>query len=42
MLHQVTSTDLARMAATLARGGMNPVTGRRVIDAASGSAHAQR
>ena len=30
---KVTSTDLARMAATLARGGMNPVTGRRVIDA---------
>jgi glutaminase len=29
----VTSTDLARMAATLARGGINPVTGRRVITA---------
>lgn len=29
---RVTSTDLARMAATLARGGMNPVTGRRVTD----------
>ena len=29
---KVTSTDLARMAATLARGGMNPTTGRRVID----------
>ncbi len=28
----VTSTDLARMAATLARGGINPMTGRRVID----------
>lgn len=26
----VTSTDLARMAATLARGGVNPQTGRRV------------
>jgi glutaminase len=30
----VTSTDLARMAATLARGGVNPMTGRRVTDAA--------
>jgi glutaminase len=30
----VTSTDLARMAATLARGGLNPATGRRVTDAA--------
>ena len=30
----VTATDLARMAATLARGGVNPVTGRRVTDAA--------
>jgi glutaminase len=29
----VTSTDLARMAATLARGGVNPLTGRRVTDA---------
>ena len=29
---KVTSTDLARMAATLARGGVNPTTGRRVID----------
>ncbi|MBU9766102.1 glutaminase A [Mycobacterium sp. TNTM28] len=29
----VTSTDLARMAATLARGGLNPLTGRRVTDA---------
>lgn len=28
----VTSTDLARMAATLARGGVNPLTGRRVTD----------
>lgn len=28
----VTSTDLARMAATLARGGMNPLTGRKVTD----------
>jgi glutaminase len=28
----VTSTDLARMAATLARGGVNPITGRRVTD----------
>ena len=28
----VTSTDLARMAATLARGGMNPLTGRQVTD----------
>ena len=28
----VTSTDLARMAATLARGGVNPMTGRRVTD----------
>jgi glutaminase len=27
---KVTSTDLARMAVTLARGGMNPQTGRRV------------
>ena len=31
---KVTSTDLARMAATLARGGLNPLTGRRVTDAA--------
>ncbi len=30
----VTSTDLARMAATLARGGVNPGTGRRVTTAA--------
>ncbi|TPG33203.1 glutaminase A [Mycolicibacterium hodleri] len=30
----VTSTDLARMAATLARGGVNPLTGRRVTNAA--------
>jgi glutaminase len=30
---KVTSTDLARMAATLARGGVNPATGRRVTDA---------
>lgn len=29
---KVTSTDLARMAATLARGGINPATGRRVTD----------
>lgn len=29
----VTSTDLARMAATLARNGVNPLTGRRVTDA---------
>ena len=29
---KVTSTDLARMAATLARGGINPTTGQRVID----------
>lgn len=29
----VTTTDLARMAATLARGGINPMTGRRVTDA---------
>jgi len=28
----VTSTDLARMAATLARGGLNPLTGRQVTD----------
>jgi glutaminase len=28
----VTSTDLARMGATLARGGVNPMTGRRVTD----------
>ena len=28
----VTSTDLARMAATLARGGINPMTGRKVLD----------
>ena len=26
----VTTTDLARLAATLARGGVNPMTGRRV------------
>ncbi|WP_099042173.1 glutaminase A [Mycobacterium neglectum] len=31
---KVTSTDLARMATTLARGGINPCTGRRVMDAA--------
>lgn len=31
---RVTSTDLARMGATLARGGVNPMTGRRVTDAA--------
>ncbi|MCF6390925.1 glutaminase A [Mycobacterium sp. MBM] len=31
---KVTATDLARMAATLARSGMNPLTGRRVTDAA--------
>lgn len=31
---KVTATDLARMATTLARGGVNPVTGRRVADAA--------
>ncbi|OBK87905.1 glutaminase A [Mycolicibacter sinensis] len=31
---KVTSTDLARMAATLARGGFNPLTGRQVTDAA--------
>lgn len=30
----VTSTDLARMATTLARGGFNPLTGRRVTGAA--------
>ena len=30
----VTSTDLARMAATLARGGVEPVAGRRVASAA--------
>lgn len=30
---KVTSTDLARMAATLARSGVNPATGRRVTDA---------
>ncbi|OBI65325.1 glutaminase A [Mycolicibacterium fortuitum] len=30
---RVTSTDLARMATTLARGGCNPLTGRRVIGA---------
>ncbi len=29
---KVTSTDLARMAATLAHGGCNPMTGRQVID----------
>jgi glutaminase len=28
----VTSSDLARMGATLARGGVNPMTGRRVTD----------
>ncbi|WP_006245010.1 glutaminase A [Mycolicibacterium tusciae] len=31
---RVTSTDLARMATTLARGGVNPCTGRRVTDSA--------
>jgi glutaminase len=31
---KVTATDLARMAATLARNGVNPLTGRRVSDAA--------
>nr|WP_090275531.1 glutaminase A [Mycolicibacterium komanii]CRL68514.1 glutaminase [Mycolicibacterium komanii] len=31
---KVTSTDLARMAATLARGGVEPVAGRRVTTAA--------
>ena len=31
---RVTSTDLARMAATLARGGINPMTGRRVTNGA--------
>lgn len=31
---RVTSVDLARMAATLARGGINPQTGRRVTNAA--------
>lgn len=31
---QVTSVDLARMAATLARGGINPQTGRRITSAA--------
>jgi glutaminase len=31
---KVTSTDLAKMGATLARGGVNPQTGRRVTDAA--------
>ncbi|MGV0746070.1 glutaminase A [Mycolicibacterium sp. XJ870] len=30
---KVTSTDLARMATTLARGGLNPLTGRRVTGA---------
>ncbi len=30
----VTATDLARMATTLARGGVNPMTGRRVTNAA--------
>ncbi|MEO6793204.1 MAG: glutaminase A [Mycobacterium sp.] len=31
---KVSSTDLARMAATLARGGLNPLTGRQVTDPA--------
>jgi glutaminase len=31
---RVTSTDLAKMGATLSRGGVNPQTGRRVTDAA--------
>ncbi|GJF10849.1 glutaminase [Mycolicibacterium cyprinidarum] len=31
---RVTSTDLAKIGATLARGGVNPQTGRRVADAA--------
>ena len=30
---KVTTTDLARMGSTLARGGVNPVTGRRVVRA---------
>lgn len=30
----VTSTDLARMGATLARAGLKPMTGRRVTDSA--------
>ena len=30
---KVTTTDLARMAATLARGGVNPLTGRRIVGA---------
>ncbi len=30
---RVTATDLARMAATLARNGINPLTGRRATDA---------
>ena len=30
---KVTASDLARMAATLARNGVNPLTGRRVTDA---------
>ena len=32
---RVTATDLAKMGATLARGGVNPQTGRRVSDAAA-------
>lgn len=32
---KVTSTDLAKMGATLARGGINPQTGRRVTSAAT-------
>lgn len=31
---KVTSTDLARMAATFGRGGLNPLTGRQVTDEA--------
>ena len=30
---EVTASDLARMAATLADGGVNPITGRQVVDA---------
>ena len=39
---KVTSTDLSRMAATLARGGINPMTGRKVIDTGVVQAHSQR
>ena len=38
----VTSTDLARMGATLARGGVNPQTGRRVTRPGGGETNTVR